>query len=96
MIHNKERILSNPRLCQALFGMLVAEIEKLLPVFSACLLAYRYELKPIRERKVGGGRKGDLPTDLDKLLYILTYLKVYPTYDVLSVLTDHQRSKCGD
>lgn len=47
-------------------------------------------------RAVGGGRKGDLPTDEDKLLYILMYLKLYPTYDALSVLADHCRSKCGD
>lgn len=98
MLNNKERTLANPRLCKAVFGMSREEIEFLLPVFSQCLIAYRYELKPRseRERKIGGGRKGDLPTDLDKLLYILMYLKVYPTYDVLSVLSNHQRSKCGD
>ncbi len=56
----------------------------------------RHQLKPQRKRKVGGGRKGDLPTDEDKLLYILMYLKIYPTYDVLAVLSNHQRSKCGD
>lgn len=74
------------------------EIDHLLPTFSQCLIAHRYELKPKseRKRKIGGGRRGDLPTDEDKLLYILMYLKIYPTYDVLSVLADHQRSKCGD
>ncbi len=96
MLLNKEKILNNSRLRQSIFGMSKEEIERLLPIFSNCLIAYRYQLKPERERKVGGGRKGDLPTDKDKLLYILMYLKVYPTYDVLSVLADHQRSKCGD
>lgn len=96
MFNKKERILANPRLCQALFGTSREEIKGLLPVFSDCLLAYRHEANPHRQRKVGGGRKGDLPTDEDKLLYVLMYLKVYPTYDVLSVLADHQRSKCGD
>lgn len=45
---------------------------------------------------MGGGRKGDLPTDEHKLLYILLYLKLYPTYDALAILADHYRSKCGD
>lgn len=96
MLLNKERILKNPRLCQAIFGSSKEEIEKLLPRFSQCLIAYRFKLKPERKRKMGGGRKGDLPTDLDKLLYILMFMKIYPTYDVLSILSNHQRSKCGD
>lgn len=93
---NKEKILKSPRLCKALFGMSYEEIKKLLPTFGLCLIEHRYKLHPKRQRKVGGGRKGDLPTDEDKLLFILMFLKVYPTLDVLSVLSDHQRSKCGD
>jgi len=96
MIINKYRAFSSKRVCKAIFGMSYEEIQALLPTFERCLLEHRYELYPNRKRKVGGGRKGDLPTDEDKLLYILMYLKVYPTYDVMSVLVDHQRSKCGD
>lgn len=96
MIINKHRIFKNERVCKAVFGMSYEEIKELIPAFEQCLLEYRYELYPNRIRKVGGGRKGDLPTDEEKLFYILMYLKVYPTYDVLSVLTNHQRSKCGD
>jgi len=96
MLLNKDKILNSPRLSQAVFGVSKEEIEKILPIFKECLLAHRYKLKPKRKRKAGGGRKGDLPTDLDKLLYILMFLKIYPTYDVLSVLSNHQRSKCGD
>lgn len=96
MILNKQRIISSERMCKAMFGMSHEEIKELLPTFKQCLIEYRYELKPNRKRKVGGGRKGDLPTNEDKLLYILMYLKIYPTYDVLSVLADHQRSKCGN
>jgi hypothetical protein len=96
VLPNKEGILKHPRLCQSIFGMRKEEIERLLPIFSQCLIVYQHQLKPKRKRKVGGGRKGDLPTDEDKLLYILMYLKIYPTYDVLAVMTSHQRSKCGD
>jgi len=80
----------------AVLGVTAGEIAKLLPVFSQCLKQYRIQLRPKRKRVVGGGRKGDLPTDEDKLLYILLYLKLYPTYDALSFLAGHYRSKCGD
>lgn len=96
MLLNKKGLLKNPRMCQSIFGVSKAEIERLLPMFSQCLITYRYQLTPKRRRKVGGGRKGDLPTAEDKLLYILMYLKIYPTYDVLALLSNHQRSKCGD
>lgn len=96
MLLNKTGILKNPRMCQSIFGISKEEIERLLPTFSQCLIAYRYQLKPQRKRKVGGGRKGDLPMNIDKLLYILMYLKIYPTYDALALLSNHQRSKCGD
>ena len=96
MIINKHRIVNNSRMCQAIFGMSYEGIKDLLPTFKECLIAHRYKLRPNRKRKVGGGRKGDLPTNEEKLFYILMYLKIYPTYDVLSVLSDHQRSKCGD
>jgi len=42
MIFNKERVLKNRRLCQAIFGVSREEIESLLPIFSQCLIAYRY------------------------------------------------------
>ena len=80
----------------ATLGISKDEFYSLLPIFSQCLRTYRFQLRPNRKRKVGGGRKGDLPEDEDKLLYILMYLKLYPTYDALAVLTNHYRSKCGD
>jgi len=46
-----------------------------------------------RKRKRGGGRKGALPEIGDKLLFILFYLKVYPTFDVLSAFFGLSRSK---
>lgn len=96
MLQNKKHIFSQSRVTQAVLGVSHIEFEQLLPTFSACLVQHRNELKPNRIRRVGGGRKGDLPTDKDKLLYVLLYLKLYPTYDALAVLTGHCRSKCGD
>lgn len=80
----------------AVLGITKDEFYRLLPIFSQCLKEYRLKLRSNRKRKIGGGRKGDLPEDEDKLIYILLYLKIYPTYDALAVLTDHYRSKCGD
>lgn len=96
MLHNKNQIFSQPRVTQAVLGVSTEEFYKLLPTFTQCLRAHRRALRPNRKRAVGGGRKGDLPTDEDKLLYILLYLKLYPTYDALAVLANHYRSKCGD
>ena len=96
MLTNKKYIFSQPRVTKAVLGVTVDEFNELLPTFSKCLKEHRVELKPDRKRAVGGGQKGDLPTDEDKLLYILMYLKLYPTYDAMAVLTNHCRSKCGD
>lgn len=93
---NKNQIFSQSRVTMAVLGVSSEEFYKLLPVFGQCLNQHRIELRPNRKRAVGGGRKGDLPTAQDKLLYILLYMKLYPTYDALAVLTNHYRSKCGD
>lgn len=46
-----------------------------------------------RQRKPGGGQKGKLPTEHDKLIFLLYYLKVYPTFDVLGTQFGMGRSK---
>lgn len=46
-----------------------------------------------RQRKPGGGQKGKLPTEHDKLIFLLYYLKVYPTFDVLGTQFGLSRSK---
>lgn len=46
-----------------------------------------------RQRKPGGGQKGKLPTAHEKLIFLLYYLKVYPTFDVLGTQFGLNRSK---
>ncbi len=46
-----------------------------------------------RQRKPGGGQKGKLPTAHEKLVFLLYYLKVYPTFDVLGAQFGMNRSK---
>ena len=42
------------------------------------------KLKKRRQRKIGGGRKSALGSPENQLLFILFYLKTYPTYDMLA------------
>lgn len=71
-----------PRNFLAATGLTVDEFEKLLPAFQA---AYekrypqdRTQAGQPRQRRVGGGRKGALAADADKLLFILVYQKTNP------------------
>lgn len=43
----------------------------------------RQHQSQIRQRKAGGGRKGNLSTLQAKVVFCLYYLKTYPTFDVL-------------
>jgi hypothetical protein len=46
-----------------------------------------------RQRKPGAGQKGKLPSVQEKLTFVLYYLKVYPTYDVIGAQFGMNRSK---
>ncbi len=91
-----ERILKYDRLMRATTGLNRSAFEALLPSFSA---AYQESLLPgtvVRQRSPGGGRKATLKHDPDKLFYILLYCKCYPTFDLLSVLFNFDRSCAHD
>lgn len=49
-----------------------------------------------RQRKIGGGQKGRLEEMDDKLLFVLYYFKVYPTFDVLGTQFSLARSKAHE
>jgi DDE superfamily endonuclease/Helix-turn-helix of DDE superfamily endonuclease len=63
-------------------GLTVAEFEQLLPAYQeAYAKHYPAQLTAkgkARQRRVGGGSKGVLQTDADRLLFILVYLKTNP------------------
>lgn len=50
----------------------------------------------IRQRRLGGGRKGKLPRLADKLFFTLVYFKTYPTFDVLGIQFGMGRSKANE
>lgn len=70
-------------------GLMPNEFERLLPVFSSKLAT----LRPLdqtqkgkqRQRKKGGGTKGKLQADEDKLLFILEYQKTYPLQTIIGL-----------
>ena len=85
-------IIRNERQFKALTGLPRKIFDTLLQAFEKSLKDVashrdRKRKKP-RQRKSGGGRKGVLSTPEQKLFFILFYLKIYPTFDVLGALFD--------
>lgn len=81
---------------RATTGLNKSVFESLLPSFSAAYQESLLPLIPTRQRGLGGGRKATLTHDCDKLFYILLYCKCYPTFDLLSVLFNFDRSCAHD
>ena len=93
---NIESILRQDRLVRAMTGLNLKAFTALEASFDE---AYRQSLnKPEKERKrqLGGGRKATLRTTSDKMLYILMYIKCYPTFDLMGVLFSFDRSCAHD
>lgn len=89
------RITQNSRALKALIGMSHGEFEDLLSSFMLVLQQHA-ERKP-RKRAIGGGFKGVLDDPRKKLFFVLFYLKVYPTFDVLGALFSKPRGRsCQD
>lgn len=91
---NVQRVLKNPRAMSALTGVGPKEFNQLLPEFiKAWTNSKRTQhRRGANIRAIGAGRKGFLVTMEEKLFYILFYYKCYPTYDLLSIIYDCNRS----
>lgn len=93
---NLERILNQDRLLRATTGLNRQAFEALLPSFAPVYERSLFNPLAERQRAPGGGRKATLRTDEEKLFYILLYCKCYPTFDLLSVLFNFDRSCAHD
>ncbi|UBF24001.1 transposase [Kovacikia minuta CCNUW1] len=93
---NLERIFRDDRLLRAMTGLNRKAFENLLPSFNEAYQQSRSNPEVVRKRAPGGGRKATLRTSRDKLFYILLYCKCYPTFDLMSVLFDFDRSCAWD
>jgi len=81
-----QRLKNNRRKLLALTGLTPKEFGMLLPVFSELYEQARVDTTQrgtVRQRAVGGGRKGQLQTAEQKLLFILVYQKAYPLQALL-------------
>ncbi|KAM3116320.1 transposase family protein [Phormidesmis sp. 146-33] len=93
---NLKRILKQDRLMRAMTGLTLKAFEALLPSFTAVYQQSLVKPAGARKRAVGGGRKATLRTIAEKLFYVLLYCNCYPTFDLLSVLFDFDRSCAHD
>jgi Helix-turn-helix of DDE superfamily endonuclease len=81
--------IGDERQLKAMTGVTQSQLEILVQEFTKVLAdtrQARYEqavLAGKRPRKPGGGRHGKLTTTTSKVLLVLVYCKLYPTYDDL-------------
>jgi hypothetical protein len=91
--------IRDERQMRAMTGLSQEKFAQLLPTFSRVYAQARYQAYEqglaagSRTRKPGGGQKGKLPQMADKLYFILSYYKTYPTFDELGARFDLARSK---
>ena len=81
---------------RALTGLDLGAFCALVPPFAAAcqqVADARFSLQRPRQRQAGAGRKGRLGSGEQKLLFVLYYLKSYPTFDVLGATFGLHRSK---
>src|SRR5712664_177021 len=94
--------IRDERQMKALTGLSQAQFDRLLPVFSDTYQTTQQQTyeqgveSGTRTRTPGGGSKGKWPTMADKLLFVLYYYKIYPTFDVLGTQFDMVRSKAHE
>lgn len=91
---NISAALQDDRQLRSLIGLDLQAFEVLLKEFIACLKEAQTKRKPKkhRQRKPGGGRKSAIGSSEHQLIFILFYLKNYPTYDVLAFMFNISRA----
>ena len=84
-----ERVFRKPKLLRTLTTLDPGEFERLLAAFDAAWQAQRTRRNYAgqkRQRAVGAGHPGTLPTTRAKLFFVLFYFKCYPLQEVMAVL----------
>ncbi|PNJ96043.1 helix-turn-helix domain-containing protein, partial [Cylindrospermopsis raciborskii] len=91
-----DRVLNQERLLRAMTGLNRQAFNELLSQFADTYERTVFNSLANRKRSPGGGRKPTLRSIEEKLFYILLYCKCYPTFDLLSVLFNFDRSCAHD
>ena len=83
-----QELKDKPKTLQSMTGLNPEEFETLLEGFGQAWGAYVEETfqRKERQRAYGAGRKAELESLEDKLLFILVYLRLYPTQEVQGYL----------
>jgi len=84
MLINPKKLLRRERQLKAVIGMGSKEFKILHKQFDE--IYSKIQQKKFRKRAIGGGRQGVIKDTRSKLLFILIYIKVYPTYDLAGAL----------
>src|ERR1022692_1036114 len=85
-----------PALLHRLTGLTTLEFERLLDKFSShysIMILHPRITASSRKRKPGAGQKGALPEIADKLLFILSYTRIYPLLIIQGILFGMAESK---
>ena len=94
--------IRDDRHLRSLTGVTRKQFDILLGAFTSTFETFRQRAYQegisagTRRRRPGGGRKGALPSMRDKLLFVLYYFKVYPTFDVFGTQFGMSRSKANE
>ena len=84
-----ERVFRKPKLLRTLTTLDAGEFARLLAAFDAAWQEQRTTRNyagQTRQRAVGAGHRGTLPTSQAKLFFVLFYFKCYPLQEVMGVL----------
>ena len=84
MLINPKKLLRRERQLKAVIGIGGKEFKNLHKQFDE--IYNKIQQKKLRKRAIGGGRQGVIKDTKSKLLFILMYVKVYPTYDLAGSL----------
>ena len=84
MLIDPKKLLKRERQLKAVIGIGGKEFKILHEQFNE--IYNKIQQKKPRERAIGGGRQGVIKSTKSKLLFILMYVKVYPTYDLAGAL----------
>lgn len=92
---NVVRAKSSDRILRAVTGLTVVEFENLALIFQEQLDKSKSKARKQKKmiRNEGGGRTHTLIETDSKLLFILFYMKCYPTYDLAGLLFEVDRAQ---
>ena len=88
-----ERMFRNERTMKAVFGLGAEKFEELGERMGE-LYVKKLASREGRQRAVGAGKPGMIPSGRHKLAFILFYLKVYPTLDVMVLFSGINNGEC--